>query len=468
MNLNINNNKNKKKHSWKFWVIFWICAIVFLTAWAIFWEYKNNGYVGLIGMVKPAVNILPVEKQQKEELNTLLEVIPMVTGDNEEKTFLILFQNNMELRPGGGFIGSFGIVKTKGEKVLSVETHDTNIVDDRISSNIPMPYPMGEMLNVEHWELRDSNWSPDFKENAEMADYLYHLEQGEEQFDGVVAISTELLSSFLEITGPVRLDNYPGEYNSENAVTKLEYQVERGYREQNIEKGKRKYVIKELAQEIIDRAQDLSWGEKKKLLFALEDHMNNKDVMVYFSDKQVQEKFEELGWAGRVDDVDSDYLMMVDANLGALKTDAVIERSFEYRIDLSKEKPWANLKITYNHTARARDWMTDNYQSYLRVYVPEGSWLYDTENIEVEKFGDELGKKYFGMKVFVPINSSEIIELSYDLLKDFDIENYDLLIQKQSGLDKLPGKVTIIDQNGIERSYEIEIGSRWKLSELSE
>ena len=112
--------------------------------------------------------------------------------------------------------------------------------------------------------------------------------------------------------------------------------------------------------------------------------------------------------------------------------------------------------------------MYQNHKSYLRVYVPEGSWLYDTENIEVEKFGDELGKKYFGMKVFVPINSSEIIELSYDLLKDFDIENYDLLIQKQSGLDKLPGKVTIIDQNGIERSYEIEIGSRWKLSELSE
>ncbi|MDA3814997.1 MAG: DUF4012 domain-containing protein, partial [Patescibacteria group bacterium] len=230
-------NNITKKRSWKFWVTFWCLSAVFLIAWTIFLQYKNHGIVGLLGIAKPAVNILPVDSQQKEELTTLLEIMPMITEDNEEKTFLILFQNNMELRPGGGFIGSFGIVKTKGEKVLSVETHDTNIVDDRISSNILMPYPMGEMLNVKHWELRDSNWSPDFKENAEKAEYFYHLAQGEEQFDGVVAISTELLSSFLEVTGPVRLDNYPGEYNSENAITKLEYQVEKGYKEQDIEKG---------------------------------------------------------------------------------------------------------------------------------------------------------------------------------------------------------------------------------------
>ena len=469
MNLDlIKLDKNRKKRSWKFWVSFWIIAIFFLIAWWLFLQYKNHGIVGLMGIAKPVVNVLPVDSQQKEELNTLLEVLPMITEDNQEKTFLILFQNNLELRPGGGFIGSFGIVKTKGEKIISVETHDTNIVDDRISSGISMPYPMEEMLNVKNWELRDSNWSPDFEENAKKAEYFYHLEQGTEEFDGVIAISTDLLPTFLEITGPVKLADYPGEYNSENVITKLEYQVEKGYKEQDIEKGKRKYVIKELASEILKRAQNLSWDEKKKLILAVEKHLNKKDVMFYFKDPAIQAKFEELGWAGRVDDFDGDYLMMVDANLGALKTDAVIERSFEYTIDLSKEKPWANLKITYNNTARARDWMTSDYKDYLRVYVPEGSWLYDSKNIEVEKFGNELGKKYFGMIIFVPIDQSKTIELNYDLPEDFDVENYDLLIQKQSGIDGLPGKVTIIDQNGIERSYEVNIDNRWRLSELGE
>lgn len=464
--MNLKTDNIGKEHSWKFWIIFWTCAVIFLIIWAIFWQYKHKGYVGLLSIIKPAVKILPVGDQQRTELTALLEIIPEITKDNQEKTFLILFQNNMELRPGGGFIGSFGIVKTKGEHVLSVETHDTNIVDDRITSNIDLPYPMGEMLNVKHWEMRDSNWSPDFKENAEKAEFFYRLEQGEEEFDGVFAISTELLSSFLEITGPIKLENYPGEYNSENAVTKLEYQVEKGYKEQKIEKGKRKYVIKELAQEIVKRAQNLSWGEKRQLILAVEKHLNNKDVMVYFKDQNIQNRFEQLGWAGRVENSDSDYLMMVDANLGALKTDAQIERSFEYRIDLSKPKLWANLKITYKNTAKAKDWLTTDYKSYLRVYVPKGSWLYDAKNIKVEKFENDLGKKFFGMKIFVPINQTKTIELNYDLPEGFDVEKYDLLIQKQSGIKELPGKITVIEKDSTEKTFEVKVENEWKMSEI--
>ncbi|MFO7807079.1 MAG: DUF4012 domain-containing protein [Candidatus Moraniibacteriota bacterium] len=455
-----------KKRSWKFWIVFWSLALVFLTGWTVFLHVKNQGWFGLLDTASPIVGILPIAEKQKSEIQTIFDVVPEITEDEQEKTFLVLFQNNMELRPGGGFIGAFGILKTKGERVVDVQVHDTNVFDSKISTGIEPPYPMGEMLSIGNWEMRDSNWYPDFPANAAKAQELYHLQGGKEEFDGVAAISTEVLLSFLESVGPVELEGYPGEYNSENAIMKLEYQVEKGYKEQDIEKGKRKYVMKELAQEILKRTQNLTWREKKDLLLSIERHLDQKDIMVYFKNPSVQEKINKLGWCGKMDeDFSGDYLMMVDANLGALKTDLHMERSFDYTVDLEREKPKATLNIHYKNTAKARDWMTSDYRSYLRVYVPKESWLTNTEEAGVMRFGEEFNRKYFGAIVNVPIDSEKTVTFEYDLPKDVIENGYDLKIQKQSGISSLPGEINVINKDLTGRTYEVDIDSDFTLKE---
>lgn len=454
-----------KKRSWKFWITFWLVAAFLLCAWAVFLKVRQDGALGLLSWVKPVVQVLPADEQRKKELLTIFDMIPDITKDDREKTYLILFQNNTELRPGGGFIGSFGILKTKGQKVTFIDTHDTNIVDNRIVSNIEPPYPMGKMLNIKNWELRDSNWSPDFPTNAQKAEEFYHMEQGTEQFDGVVAVSTEVLESFLKITGPVTIEGYPGEYNSENAVIKLEYQVERGYIEQGIDKGERKYVMKKLAKVLIDKAQSLSFSEQKQLIETIETHLNNRDITIYFKDQTLQERMQYLGWSGEVLTASGDYLMMVDANLAALKSDQFMQRSFDYTVDFTKEKPQANLKITYEHTAKEKDWMTTDYNSYLRVYVPEGSWLQQASGTGDQTYGSELGKKFFGFLVKIPLGQTKTVGLTYDLPSSINSDTYSLLVQKQSGVGLVPGAVHVIDKNGVTKTYNFDLTGQWKLEE---
>ncbi len=222
-----NLNNSKKGKSLVFWVVFWFLAVALLLGWFLFLQMKNRDFSFLFRLVSPIVKVLPTEERTKQEILTVFDIMPEILKGDEEKTYLVLFQNNLELRPGGGFIGSFGIMKIKNGKVSFVDTHDTNVFDSGISTNIPPPYPMGELLNIKNWELRDSNWSPDFPTNAKKASEFYSLEGGKEELNGVVAISTEVLTSFLEITGPIIIEGYPGEYNSENAITKLEYQVEK-------------------------------------------------------------------------------------------------------------------------------------------------------------------------------------------------------------------------------------------------
>ena len=151
-----------KQRSWYFWFIFWLVAFIFLVVWFLFWRYQHQGKIGLL---KTVVNVLPMESEKRGELNTVLEIAEKIS-QGEEKTFLVLFQNSDELRPGGGYIGSFGIIKIKGEQITAVDTHDTNIFDSAKATGVEPPYPMGKMLNITDWEMRDSNWSADFPTNA--------------------------------------------------------------------------------------------------------------------------------------------------------------------------------------------------------------------------------------------------------------------------------------------------------------
>ena len=447
-----------KKHSLKFWFLFWTISALFLAGWYIFLEYKNNNYLGLVSLVKPVVKVLPMSSVHKTELAGVMDIVDNLSK-KPEATFLVLFQNNNELRPGGGYIGSFGIMKIKNGKIVFADSHNTNVFDSGSSSKIAPPKPMQDMLGIKDWELRDSNWSPDFPLNAQRAKYFYHLEGGQEKIDGVIALSTELLPSFLEIIGPIKIDGYPGVYNSKNVIEQLEYQVEKGYYDQGIEKGKRKYIMKKMFKVIVQKSQDLDWSQKKKLLSKIEQHLNRKDVMLYFDDENLQKKVEKLGWAGAVrQDVKGDYLMMVDANLGARKSDAVVKRSFEYTVDFRRKRPAAKLKITYVHQGTVRDLLTEDYRTYLRIFVPEKSWLYDTDGLEGMEFIDfnkTLEKKSLGVLHEVKLGKTKTIEFDYYLPEEITINNYQLFIQKQPGVDKLQGKIKIIDKMGNIKQYKI-------------
>jgi len=456
-----------KQRSWRFWIIFWLVAFIFLTAWFLFWRYQHQGRIGFL---KTVTNVLPIQEEKKRDLNAVLEIVEKIS-QGEEKTFLILFQNSDELRPGGGYIGSFGIVKIKGKKIIAVDTHDTNVFDSAKETGIKPPYPMGKMLNVDDWEMRDSNWSADFPTNAKRAEEFYQAQGGKENFYGVFAISSKVLPVFLEATGPIEVPGYQGEFNSKNAVEKLQYQVEKGYYEQTpweeVDRGKRKYIMKDLAKMIAKKVQDLSLLKKKELAEKIEAQLEQKNIMLYFKDADLENKILQLGWDGAVGESASDYLMILDANLGSLKTDALIKRSFEYQVDFRHQKPWAKLKISYENQGRQEDWRTRDYDVFTRILVPKGSWLYDLKNAGEAHFDSDAGKKTFGFIHQVKLGQKKTVEINYDLPENIKENDYSLLIQKQSGLDDLAGKVKLIFSNGEEKQFDIKVADEVRLDDIA-
>jgi len=147
---------------------------------------------------------------------------------------------------------------------------------------------------------------------------------------------------------------------------------------QGIEKGERKSVMNELASAIMKKVFDLTNSQKLDLAKIILDDLNKKDIQLYFKNSELEKESQKAGWSGKIDDKwGKDYLAIIDANLGAFKSDYYMKRSFDYRIDLSGTEPKASLKVIYTHTGKVKDWMTRDYLSYLRVYVPRGTWLED-------------------------------------------------------------------------------------------
>jgi hypothetical protein len=94
------------------------------------------------------------------QVSPILSLLPSLIGFPEESRFLILFQNNDELRPTGGFIGSYATLKVADfAENIEMSTGDIYHLDmpsiDHLET-IP-PEPIAKYMKVKKWYLRDSN-----------------------------------------------------------------------------------------------------------------------------------------------------------------------------------------------------------------------------------------------------------------------------------------------------------------------
>jgi len=430
-----------------------IVVVLVLLIGGFFLVSKNPGIKKMIALSSLSIanklsNFLPITLDEKKELDVVDGLVSALTKkDDIERRFLFLLQNNMELRPGGGFLGQYAVIKVKNGEVTSSFFEDANLLDQRITTKVSPPYPFKKMMQIKKWKFRDSNFSPDFPTNAEKAKYFYRLAGGNSNFDGVIAVNADVLSAVLEITGPITVEG--NTFTSENVVMSLQEIVEKAYiMDPELDTQNRKAIMREMTSLIIEKL--FSLGNINKIAKMVHTETKNRNIMLNFTDPELQKLVESVYWDGKVaESWGSDYLMMVDANMGSLKSDYYIKRSVDYNIDLTQPKPIVELNIKYRHTAPYGDWRTSDYHSYLRVYVPKGANLLDRKMVSYPNIQEEFGKTYFGFTLHTIIANETNAYIKYELPENFDKDNYRLLIQKQSGVGDVPVKVTVKTKDGV-------------------
>lgn len=410
-----------------------------------------------MAIIKNVSKILPIEADTKKEIDAIGTLVSTFTETNGKTySFLIMLQNNYELRPGGGFLGQYGVLKVKDGKIISFVVEDANLLDQRIKDaniKITPPWPLTRYGQVRRWLLHDSNFSPDFPTNAAKAEYFYRLGGGRERFDGVIAINADVLNHVIGITGPITIAGF-GTYTSDDAAIRLEADVEKNFLGEDVPaelKQARKTVMKRLATEIVNHISNLN-DVKKFADLGLEE-LRDKNVQLFFKDPALQGIVSSVYWDGSVaKDWNNDFLMVVDANIGALKSDYYVKRSLDYIVDFTGAKPIATLTYSYNHTATYGDWRTSDYHTYTRVLAPTGAKYIEGSRQKtggVSTANDTAFKKtVFSYKVDALMNQTLPTSIQYELPDTITADNYQLLIQKQSGTGDIPVKVTLKTTEG--------------------
>ncbi len=418
-------------------------------------NHKTEFAAGTLGLFQKVSQLLPLSPDTKKEIEVIDKLVSELTKkDGVTRTYMVMLQNNYELRPGGGFLGQYAIVKVKDGAVLSQTFEDANLLDQRIGAKVTPPYPLTRKMQIKKWKFRDSNFSPDFPTNVEKAEYFYRLAGGHEKFDGVVAVNTDVFNHILDLTGPITPTGYNTTFTGADGALKLEEVVEKAYLGDAVSassKQARKNIMKVLTNEIISKLTTLNNIPKVAELGLTE--LRNKNVMLHFTDANLQTQVASVHWDGSVaQDWSGDYLMFVDANLGALKTDYYVKRRIDYTVDFTGEKPLATAIYTYQNTAPYGDWRTSDYHTYLRAYTPLGSKYLERFMINAVAPGEDLNHTFFGGYVDVEIGQSDVTTtLKYELPDTIKPDSYTLLIQKQSGVGVIPTHVKVITKN---KTYE--------------
>ena len=401
--------------------------------------------------------LLPVFSQIKDidkkliEANILLNsIVPLAelsgyfVGSPEPANFLILLQNNDELRPTGGFLGTYGILTVENGEIKKFFAEDVYHLDMPVKDtlNIVPPAPIKKYIKTDRWFLRDANWSPDWPTSARQIEETYRQEvtldkKTPVEFNGVVAINPVLAADLIDLVGPIKVNNVV--YKGDNFQELLQYEVEVSYVKQNISSWDRKEVINDIFTELKKRLSALSYNDYPKILDLVNNNLAKKNIQVYLNNSTGQELIKNLGWAGDIKNTESDYLMIVDANLAAFKSDAVVGKNWSYTLNQESNGLRAILNLKYRHDGKY-DWRTTKYRSYTRVLAPLGSTFIGVSGAEtsVDVYNDTaLNKTVFGFFFTVePQKSGEIIleyRLPNKIFEQVKSDTYNLYWQRQSG-----------------------------------
>ena len=387
----------------------------------------------------------------------LLEATPYLLGLDTPRQYLLLFQNDKELRPTGGFLTAYAIMKVDKAKFDPVSSNDIYNLDAQYKPRLPAPDPIvkyikGPYILSKNLRLRDMNWSPDFSESMKtLSTELSTV--GIKNIDGIIAVDTGLLTNLLDVIGPIGVPGFG------NFSTKIEpkcncpqviYELEsfadvEGPIIWDPVTGKiilrpansdnRKKIIGPLMNSILANAM----GQPKEKLPALANaaikSLLEKHVLFYLNDQKAQIGVTAFGVAGRIVDYEGDYLHINDANLGGRKSNLYITQEVEQLIEVKDGNIEKTIIITYKNPEKYDGWLNSVYPDWVRIYVPKGSQLLAQEGFtdKAEPY-EELGKTVFAG--FFQLRPEGVAKITLKYRLPFNnSKNFKMLIQKQAGTD---------------------------------
>ncbi len=403
--------------------------------------------------IKSAQSMADQTMTMLTEFRPVIEQLPEIAGaKGERKKYLILFQNDNELRPTGGFLTAYAVIFIENGKVRPEKSDDIYELDQKFRDRIEIPESLGRYLTTEkYWNLRDMNTSPDFKVSMEQFFTNYQKVRGEpENIDGIIAVDTHVLTRLLEVLGPTAVPGY-GTFSAETdercdcpqvvyALSEIITKPTPYMRED------RKGILGPMMQAILAKTYAAPKQKWPELFDMLWKNIKSRHVQMYYLDEKAQQAAENVGAAGRLPDpnqIKGDFLAIVDANLGGAKSNLftdyevaqIIQAPENGQINKTVEITYRNERKADNCNLEAGELcLNSTLPDWHRLYLPKGSKLIEAQGFTKEpKQYEDQG--YSVIDGFFSLEPKAVAKIKLTYTVPYDLDEYQLYIWKQGGID---------------------------------
>lgn len=394
-----------------------------------------------------------------QDFQPIVKLLPDLLGNPDPRTYLIMFQNDAELRPTGGFLTAYATMKITKGKIEPGVSEDIYTLDAGFKKKVPAPDPIKKYLPlVYNWNLRDMNLSPDFK--VSMDTFTTHMRDSsaEPEYDALIAIDTQVPVRILEVLGPIGVSGYGGKFSAEidprcdcpqviyeleNIITRPTYEIREG----------RKSILGPLMNSMLANMMGSPKAKWAEFFNIFTESIRQKHLLMYFKDETRQSAAEVLGAAGRISEYDGDYLHINDTNFAGAKSNMFVENEVQNDVTIESDGSVTHkLTLTYKNP-RAGDncnleagqlCLNGLLRDWIRIYVPQGATLKAGRGFESDMAtGEDLGKTVLeGFFTLAP-QSVKKLEVEYTVPAGHVDGDYKLLVQKQPGTKVVKHTVTV-------------------------
>ena len=350
-------------------------------------------------------NFIKKNKSIIENMKNINPVLRDLLGYTSNQTYLLLFQDTEEIRPTGGKIKEYAILKIENGKFHIIKFGPISEVDEQLELNNALqksPEEIAIAFNDNLFHLKDANWNPDFKESATKIKALYQSGTKSE-INGVIAVNYTFIKSI----------SLAGNDKSLGAIL----------------------------DEVFKNGEP-----QNALIQSLLNGLLTKDIQIFNENEKIMNALSENNWTGEITKSNSnDYLYIVDTNLGKNSVNKDIQKTTSYKAFLPTEDSGLSreLIVTYKNNSEEINSGDSEFLNYLRIFVPNDALMNSAKLVSetgekniIRSIKASASGEYttYSTDILVMPTKTVSLVLNYESSpKAHDEKFFTLTVQKQSG-----------------------------------
>jgi hypothetical protein len=389
-------------------------------------------------------------------------------GHQTPHRYLILLQNQNELRPLGGFLGSVMTLEVDQGIVQNIKFQDIYDIDGQAQKTLDVPPELNGFTSEVF--SRDANFSPIPEVSInQIQDLFNHSKQP--NYRSYVVLNHNFLSKLLQKAGPLQVNLEGSNYTLTDTNFSLILNT-------IVELDQNKDVVASVIQAVQSHIfQNLDIND-----FVEVTHVSllDRDFQFFTENKTIQSEFDSLPFYQPISsdtNTDQDYLMITETNIGGNKSDKYIETKVSHSTNIQNKIIQNTVEISKTHTYSNQTEIVNNSilaqnniasipdelryilgrgtnKSMTKLYVPRGSKLvaFSGDFTKVPEIYEDniFNKSYILFETTTAPQETSTVQITYEpkiKIPKATVQLYHLLVQKSSGLDYSFQKVIKSEDN---------------------